>query len=96
MANNVRECEARNRALKEEKDNIQQHFQALKGRMNKLREKFSGRLAELTKNTNGTIKSLDNKLQTVERILTLAEMNLKLETEKEKVSRNFLGIFCTT
>ncbi|PRP75276.1 hypothetical protein PROFUN_15824 [Planoprotostelium fungivorum] len=85
MANNVRECEQRNKSLKEEKDNIQHHFQALKARMNKLREKFGVRLSELTKNTNSTIKSLESKLQLVERILALSEMNLKLETEKEKV-----------
>ena len=38
LASNGRECDERNRALREEKDAISRHFQELKSRMNKFRE----------------------------------------------------------
>lgn len=85
MNNNVRECEARNKALKEEKDAVLSHFQQLKGRMDKFQDGEKGRLRELTANTKHCITELTNKLDLAERILGLVEVNLKLETEKEKV-----------
>ena len=56
LASNQRECEERNRALKEEKDAISRHFQELKGRMNKFREREARRLQELTINSQAAIK----------------------------------------
>ena len=85
MSNNVRECELRNKALREEKDNIQRHFQHLKSRMNKFRDGQHRRLAELTTNANTAHESLSKKLSLAERILRLSEICRKLETEQEKV-----------
>ena len=85
LASNGRKCEERNRALKEEKDAISKHFQELKGRMNKFREREGRRLQELTINSQGSISTLREKLSKAERILKLAELTRKLETEREKV-----------
>merc|ERR1719230_438358 len=85
LASNGRKCEERNRALKEEKDAISKHFQELKGRMNKFREREGRRLQELTINSQGAISALRTKLEKAERILKQAELTRKLETEREKV-----------
>jgi len=85
LTSNQRECEERNRALKEERDAISKHFQELKGRMNKFRETEARRLQELTINSQASIKALKAKLERAERILKLAELTRKLETEREKV-----------
>eukprot|EP01136_Pigoraptor_vietnamica_P024255 Opistho-1_new@77130 len=85
MASNATECEERNRALKDEKDAIATHFQDLKARMNTYRDSERGRLTRLTIASNAAIKALKQRLSDAERMLKLAEMNRKLETEQEKV-----------
>lgn len=83
MATNVRECEERNQALKEEKDAIAAHFQELKGKMNRFREAQQRRLIGLTRCVDTGMRELSRKVQRAEKILALAEMNAKLETEEE-------------
>ncbi len=85
MTNNIRECEQRNKALKEEKDAIAGHFQQLKGKMNKFRERQNSHLVELTSNCNHAIRELNSKLGMAERMLLLVEMNTRLETDEEKL-----------
>ena len=85
LASSQRECDERNRALREEKEAISRHFQELKGRMNKFRDTEARRLQELVINSQAAIKSLQGKLEKAERILKLAELARKLETEREKV-----------
>jgi len=85
LASNGRECDERNRALREEKDAISRHFQELKSRMNKFRESEGRRLQELVINAQSALKALQAKLEKAERILRLAELARKLETEREKV-----------
>jgi len=85
LASNGRECDERNRALREEKDAISRHFQELKSRMNKFRESEGRRLQELVINAQSSLKALQAKLEKAERILRLAELARKLETEREKV-----------
>ena len=85
LASNQRECDERNRALREEKDAISRHFQELKSRMNKFRESEGRRLQELVINAQSSLKALQAKLEKAERILRLAELARKLETEREKV-----------
>ena len=41
MAANAKECEERNKQLKEEREKMLAHFQDLKAQMNKLRERES-------------------------------------------------------
>jgi len=85
LASNGRKCEARNAALKEERDGISKHFQELKGRMNKFREREALRLQELTINSQAAIGALKSRLDKAEKIIKLAEMTRKFETEREKV-----------
>jgi len=85
MAQNSRECEERNRILKEEREAIAARFHQLKDQMNKFREQDRARLTTMTLQSNAAIKELKRKKETGERILKLAEMCRKLETEEEKV-----------
>lgn len=85
LSSNSKKCEARNMALKEERDTISKHFQELKGRMNKFREREAQRLQELTINSQAAIAALDSRREKAERIIKLAELTRKFETEREKV-----------
>ncbi|ELU04099.1 hypothetical protein CAPTEDRAFT_167685 [Capitella teleta] len=85
MGNNAKECEERNKQLREERESMIAHFQELKGQMNKLREAERERLTKLTLESNAAIKELKRKAEKGERILRLAEMCRKVETEEEKV-----------
>jgi len=85
LATNAKKCEERNRAMKAEKDAIFGHFQDLKGRMNKFREREAQRLQELTINSQAAIQTLTERREKAERILKLGELTRKLENEREKV-----------
>lgn len=82
---NQKECEERNLAMRDQKEAISKHCQALKGRMKKFRTNESKRLAELTVMARDA--QLNNEKRTVvaDRILQLAELGRRLETEREKV-----------
>lgn len=82
---NARECEERNRALKEEQGMIQAHFQELKQRVNRFRDGEMKKLTTLTTAARGCIKDLEEKKVLMEKILQLAELNRKMETEREKI-----------
>lgn len=58
MAANAKECEERNRQLKEEREIMLAHFQELKGQMNKLREAARAELLTLTLQSNAATKEL--------------------------------------
>ncbi|KAJ3177286.1 Dynein regulatory complex subunit 2 [Geranomyces variabilis] len=85
LSSNSKEYEERNRALRQEKDAIQSHFQSLKRRMNTFRDRERRKLTELTIVSNKAIKDLKAKVGKAEKIIRMAEMNRKLETEEEKV-----------
>eukprot|EP00735_Rhodelphis_limneticus_P007283 TRINITY_DN1979_c0_g1::TRINITY_DN1979_c0_g1_i1::g.23125::m.23125 TRINITY_DN1979_c0_g1::TRINITY_DN1979_c0_g1_i1::g.23125 ORF type:complete len:513 (-),score=165.76,sp/A8JB22/CCD65_CHLRE/51.73/6e-148,NYD-SP28_assoc/PF14775.1/3.2e+03,NYD-SP28_assoc/PF14775.1/6.3e+03,NYD-SP28_assoc/PF14775.1/2.5e+03,NYD-SP28_assoc/PF14775.1/2.5e+03,NYD-SP28_assoc/PF14775.1/4.8e-11,NYD-SP28/PF14772.1/7.2e-06,NYD-SP28/PF14772.1/1.5e+04,NYD-SP28/PF14772.1/1.5e+04,Cas_GSU0054/PF09609.5/0.02,GIDA/PF01134.17/2.8e+02,GIDA/ len=85
IANNAKECEERNRLLREEKDQIARHFQELKGQMNRFRDSEQKRLTELTIHSHACISELKRKLKLAENILKISELNRKLETEREKI-----------
>lgn len=85
-AQNVKECQARNLLMMEEKNKINSHYQQLKLRMNKFRGTQRQRLSQLTKNASKSKATLGEQIQLAERILTLAELARKLETEAEKVA----------
>jgi len=91
IAQNVKENAERNKLLMEERNTIQSHFQALKARMNKFREVQGKRLAELTQNAHSCKNYLDDQVSMAERILKLAELARKMETEQEKVMPFFLS-----
>jgi len=85
-AQNVKECQARNTLMLEEKNKVQSHFHQLKQRMNKFRAGQNHRLSDLTQNTTKAKVELKDKIELGERILSLAELARKLETDREKVT----------
>lgn len=85
LENNTKECEARNAALKEQKMAILKHCNALKARMKRFRNNESKRLTELTVLSREALKKNQTKLLKAEKILQLAELARKFETEREKV-----------
>lgn len=85
IAQNVKECSERNRALEEEKSAIGGHFQKLKAKMNRMRDDQKRRLTDLSTNARDAKKTLDEQLALCERILNLGELVRKLETERERV-----------
>lgn len=86
LLNNTREYDERNNALREEKEAIQNHFQELKRKMNAFREMEQKKLTELTITSNRVIKDLRAKVEKAGKIIKLAEMNRKLETEEERIT----------
>uniref|UniRef100_A0A0B7A486 Dynein regulatory complex subunit 2 n=1 Tax=Arion vulgaris TaxID=1028688 RepID=A0A0B7A486_9EUPU len=85
MSANAKESENRNKALKEDKEKIQHHFQVLKAEMTQIRDQEREKLTKLTMESNAAIKETKRKKKKGEMILRLAEMCRKLETEEEKV-----------
>ena len=69
----------------DEKNTIVAHFQQLKAKMNAFRAVQKKRLALLTVDARTTKKTLKGKMELAQRILTLAELARKLESEQEKV-----------
>lgn len=62
----------------------------MKHRMNQFRENQKRKLTDLTIKSSANIKKLDDKVNQAEKILKLAEMNRKLETESEKILPFFI------
>ncbi|OQR86501.1 hypothetical protein ACHHYP_10492 [Achlya hypogyna] len=85
IAQNVRECTERNKALEEEKAQIASHFQQLKAKMNHMRDEHRKRLTELSHHARATKLKLTEEQELAERILKLGELARKLETEREQV-----------
>mmetsp|Transcript_65806 Transcript_65806/g.106682 ORF Transcript_65806/g.106682 Transcript_65806/m.106682 type:complete len:502 (+) Transcript_65806:132-1637(+) len=85
IASNVKECEERNRLMREEKEQISRHFQELKARMNKMRDEQGARLRDLGIQSRKCVMTLDSQKGRAETILRYAELNRKLETDREKV-----------
>mmetsp|Transcript_6692 Transcript_6692/g.15423 ORF Transcript_6692/g.15423 Transcript_6692/m.15423 type:complete len:512 (-) Transcript_6692:106-1641(-) len=85
IASNVKECEERNRLLREEKEQISAHFQDMKQRMNKMRDEQAARLQDMSIKSRHCIQECNKQKKRAENILLLAELNRKLETEREKV-----------
>ena len=54
--------------------------------MDHFRRQQQHRLRELSKNSSTTIQALDSKISLAERILKLAELCRRLETDQEKVT----------
>ncbi len=82
--NNVREYEERNEKLTEERKILIKHYNTLKTKMTAFRDQQKKKLTELVKMASQTKKNLEAKLEIAERLLKLAELNRKLETESER------------
>lgn len=82
---NELECRARNEALRAQKDAVQQHCHELKARMKRFRDSGSRHLTELTVLSRKALKRNEQRLEQAERILVMAELCEKYETERERV-----------
>lgn len=80
-----RETEERNRLLLEEKHSIQKHYQQLKQRIQVYRGTQNQRLLQLSQSANTCKDTLKSKLELAARVLQLAELARKLETEHEQI-----------
>lgn len=82
---NMKECQARNDALRREKANVLKHYQELKKKMTQFRENEIRKLSKLTTDSRNCTLKLREFVAMGEQILKLAELCRKLEDEKEKV-----------
>jgi hypothetical protein len=85
LVNNMKECEERNKSMKEEKDAMAAHFKRLKAKMQRWRKAQEDRLSELVRTSRDTKKNLITTTKKAERILRLSEQCKLLETERERV-----------
>lgn len=85
IKNNERESKEENDRLRQEKENLSLHFRELKDIMAHFRDTESKKLAEISVAFEDAVKNMNEKLRLAEKILKYAEMNRKLETEREQV-----------
>eukprot|EP01062_Namystynia_karyoxenos_P040044 TRINITY_DN291_c0_g2_i1.p1 TRINITY_DN291_c0_g2~~TRINITY_DN291_c0_g2_i1.p1 ORF type:complete len:562 (+),score=288.88 TRINITY_DN291_c0_g2_i1:120-1688(+) len=85
LQNNIKECEDRNKAMKEEKEQTSKHFKELKLRMQRWRKQQEDKLNRLVSQARETKQSLEVKAKKAERIMRLSELCRSLETERERV-----------
>ncbi|XP_009471507.1 PREDICTED: coiled-coil domain-containing protein 65, partial [Nipponia nippon] len=85
IAAHLRESEEQNRRAREEKEKVLRQLQELKSEMNQARAKAHGSLARLTAQSGAALKALARVVEKAQRVLRLAEMCRRLETEEEKV-----------
>ena len=91
IGNHAKENDSRNKEIKEGREKMSRHFQELKQQLAKIREQHKGELAKLVVESNKAIKDLQSKIEIGEKILRLAEMCRRLETEEEKVLPFYLS-----
>ena len=80
------EWKERNETLRKEKENMTRHYRELTRKMRESRDVERGRLHALVEASAEASKSVDAKIAKAEKILKLAEMARKLETEQEKIN----------
>ncbi|XP_074082131.1 dynein regulatory complex subunit 2 [Macrotis lagotis] len=85
ISTHVHEIEEKNQKIREDKDLVLKQLQKLKQQMNLARGEARRNLAKLTRESNITLKCLKKTVDKGERILKLAEICRKFETEEEKV-----------
>jgi len=85
LENTAKECAARNTAIREQKEAVLQHCNALKERMKRMRTSQARRLTELVVLSRDALLANESQLTRAEKLLQLAELSRKLETEREKV-----------
>ncbi len=75
----------RNENIKQQKEAINKYCEQLKEKMKKFRANENGRLTQLANQSRAALKYNQQHLTAAEKILALAEMARKFETEREKV-----------
>ena len=82
---NETESKAENDRLRQEKETLSLHFRELKEVMAQFRNNEAKKLAEISVAFEDAITEMTKKLSLAENILKYAEMNRKLETEREQI-----------
>lgn len=85
IKNNAIESKEENDRLRQEKETLSLHFRELKEVMAQFRNTEAKKLAEISVAFEDTITGMKKKLTLAENILKYAEMNRKLETEREQI-----------
>lgn len=85
ITTSCREWEERNSSLRGEKDAMSRHYQRLRALLNKYRSGEYDRLKLLSTISGSAIQDLDDKCSMADKILRIADLCRKLETEPEKV-----------
>ncbi|NWU73976.1 DRC2 protein, partial [Pterocles burchelli] len=85
LAAHLRESEEQNRRVREEKERELRRLQELKSEMSRVRARARGCLARLTAQSGAALTALGRVVEKAQRVLRLAEMCRRLETEEEKV-----------
>ncbi|XP_016056706.1 PREDICTED: coiled-coil domain-containing protein 65 [Miniopterus natalensis] len=80
-----RESEEQNQYIRDDKELVLVQLRKLKAQRTQARETAQGNLVKLTLESNATLKALRKIVDKGERILKLAEICRKFETEEEKV-----------
>lgn len=83
---NRREWEARNSALRREKERVSAHYHALAESMRKFRAEARRKLSALIADATSAGEALDEKIAKAERLLKLGRLSRRLETEAERVA----------
>ncbi|XP_010007328.1 PREDICTED: coiled-coil domain-containing protein 65, partial [Chaetura pelagica] len=81
----LRESKEQNQQMREEKEKALKELQELKNEMNQGRARAQSSLARLVLQSGAALKALGQLVEKAQRILRLAEMCRRLETEEEKV-----------
>ncbi|XP_074785811.1 dynein regulatory complex subunit 2 [Athene noctua] len=85
LAAHLRESQEQNRRGREEKEKALGKLQELKSEMNQARAKAHGSLARLSAQSNAALTALARVVEKAQRVLRLAELCRRLESEEEKV-----------
>lgn len=82
---NVEDWDLKNKSLKDEKEKIMESYKKLKDKMNEFRNDQRDKLKKLVKNSFDCNLKLQGYINLSEKILRLAEICRRLETEREKI-----------
>ncbi|XP_033927392.1 dynein regulatory complex subunit 2 [Melopsittacus undulatus] len=81
----LRESEEQNRCMREEKEKVLRQLQELRTEMNQMGADAHDSLLRLTLQSSAALEALARVMEKAQRILRLAEMCRRMETEEEKV-----------
>jgi chromosome segregation ATPase len=82
---NVEDWDLKNKSLKDEKEKIMESYKKLKDKMMSFRNDQRDKLKKLVKNSYDCKSKLNGYIDLCEKILRLAEICRRLETEREKI-----------
>ncbi|XP_031464305.1 dynein regulatory complex subunit 2 [Phasianus colchicus] len=85
LAAHLHECEEQNQRMREQKEAALGQLQQLKSEMSRAQAKAHRSLAELTAQSGAALKALGKIVGKAERVLRLAELCRRMESEEEKV-----------